>query len=600
MDLCKIFEINPNKCTNCHVCISVCPVKYCMIDDKKVKIDPNFCIGCGRCYKACPFDAINLLDDFNEFLANINSAKKIILIVSPAYIIKYYDDSKKFIGWLRKHFVPESIFDESLGAEFSGILHSEFLKKSKKRPLLTQQCASIIEYIKIYQPSLINNIVPLFSPTLITALFIRKLLNYNGIIAYLGSCPAKRREFNDLKSSRIIQYNLTFESISKYIQNNNIDLVRFEESDFDLLPAERGKVFCKPGGLINIIQKYDKDNTMFNIEGETIYNKYFKGLIENIDKNYLHLPDLIESQDCEGGCFRGSGIINNLSVDEENWIIKETEMRAINDYYKEFKNQKIYNKILVEQKGIIFNKNYSPENQNTISTLGNNELKNVYSDLNKSETIDFLNCRSCGFKTCQEFATSYFYKLNKNNNCRVYVENFLYKELTEATSSLEEIVLKIENSYQSSSNLKQYIVDIKKIFEILKSSIDNIINFNQSLKENIEKFQPIISAISEVSEQINLLSFNASIEASRTGEQGKGFTVVASEIRTLADKTNIEIEKINSIIEVIIRSSTGIQQNSSSLNERSKEFIDSFQNLSKLINLFEANIEKLHLSSKND
>ena len=67
MDLCKVVDIDQKKCTNCHVCISVCPVKYCMIDEKTVQINPNLCIGCGRCYKACPFDAINIVDDFNEF-----------------------------------------------------------------------------------------------------------------------------------------------------------------------------------------------------------------------------------------------------------------------------------------------------------------------------------------------------------------------------------------------------------------------------------------------------------------------------------------------------------------------------------------------------
>ena len=94
--------------------------------------------------------------------------------------------------------------------------------------------------------------------------------------------------------------------------------------------------------------------------------------------------------------------------------------------------------------------------------------------------------------------------------------------------------------------------------------IDEIIKANNANRERAEEFSPIVSAITEISQQINLLSLNAAIEASRAGEMGKGFAVVSSEIRKLADKTKDETEKIVPIVQSItsdIVSSTTIMDN---------------------------------------
>ncbi|WP_405096748.1 methyl-accepting chemotaxis protein [Oceanobacillus sp. FSL H7-0719] len=91
--------------------------------------------------------------------------------------------------------------------------------------------------------------------------------------------------------------------------------------------------------------------------------------------------------------------------------------------------------------------------------------------------------------------------------------------------------------YTNTDNLLQYIVEMSEAFNALSNKISETNIFSQS--------------IIDVSQQTNLLALNASIEAARAGEAGKGFSVVADEIRKLAETTNQAAEKItNNLKEV--------------------------------------------------
>ncbi len=565
-----LIQLNEEKCVGCNKCIVNCPILganigYMVEGKNKVKINHEKCIHCGECIKVCDHEAREFNDDTEDFIRDLMTGKKISMIVAPSIRVNI-PNYRKLYGYLRTIGI-NLIYDVSLGADITVWAYLKAMKEKQLSSIIAQPCPAIVNYIEKYEPELIEQLAPIHSPMLCTAIYMKKYKNIKDNIAFLSPCVAKSDEIHDKNTHGFVNYNVTFKRLLEYIADKNVNIDKFEEYDYDDIQCSLGLLFSRPGGLRENIELKAPDTWIRQIEGQHHAYEY---LNQYKTRRALgkEIPNVVDILNCSNGCNVGSAIChdNNLLMDDYDSEFNHLKRSKLKQQERSFLRKKkdslfdMFDKTLQWED---FIRNYHHyEVSFHISEPSEADYDVIYGSMDK--TLDWqknINCSACGYGTCKNMARAIHNGLNVSHNCinynrqEVLNEQQQLKNKNEQMKVLEELnhlsdekvksaeILKIRVSeiIHSVSQVSQGNEEAAKAIDKISKDIADVFDTTKILRDSVsdmqdklDKFSSAAGQIVSIADQTNLLALNAAIEAARAGESGRGFSVVADQVKKLS------------------------------------------------------------------
>lgn len=552
--------VRPDKCVGCNACVRVCPAAEAnttkIMDDGRfiTSVNPDKCIACGACVNICNHKARDFLDDTDAAMQRIQRGEKLVVLATPAIKAVYPTKWKGILDWFKKKGCI--IYDVSLGADICTWAHLRAIQNRKVGNIITQPCASIVNYIEMYQPKLLTNLSPIHSPIACACIYIKKYQNRQNPIAVLSPCIAKKSEFAE---TGVADFNVTFSKLNDYFDRNDIRIPSHSESEYDYpfedMQGQMGGVYPRPGGLRDNLWLHDPDINITVSEGVA---KVYPELDMYATMPEFKHPEVFDVLSCEFGCNIGPAAGNSAqTIFDVMTIMKEVEKNAKErrktSGFRGGGDDKLFKKFDEELKIADFMRNYKPSKPTPIPT--EKQLEGIYEMMGKhTESDKHYNCHSCGYTSCRDMAIAIFRGLNTPDNCIIHAKSVLiakhsalaaqHERLEEITTECLELSDKLKSDISAISEnmntIGESTVATSERASVVNSLLKNVVAFCNSnstmdaatVQQLVSILETTISAFSALDDNVNTTNESSAIIKKSIGE-----------ITTVIDKINDELHK---------------------------------------------------------
>jgi len=200
-----------------------------------------------------------------------------------------------------------------------------------------------------------------------------------------------------------------------------------------------------------------------------------------------------------------------------------------------------------------------------------------------------------------------------DNKQRIKDADFQSEQMAELSSSVEELHMVSQELSEHASNAvdksdsvinaaqkgKKIVYETIASIEDLSNEIESSVAAIQKLDVEADNITMILEVIKSIADQTNLLALNAAIEAARAGEQGRGFAVVADEVRNLAKRTQDSTGEIQVTLETLKKSTLGAVSLINQSHQKSLKSVESVMSTGHVIDEINQSVEEIKSLSED-
>lgn len=401
------MNFSSTNCKNCYKCVRTCEVKAIEVINDSAHIIPERCIACGHCLVVCPQNARDVKSSLGSVIEAIELGKQVVVSLAPSYR-GYFEESDKFIAALRKIGIT-TIEETAIGAEIISQTYETYINGSDQSEFITTCCPSTVRLIERYYAELIPYMIPIVSPMIAHGRMIKER-NPEAYVVFVGPCISKICESLSDELKQDIDAVLTFDEVTTYLEEKQINYKNLEADRPDSVGTLRGTKYPVVGGVLNGIRETLEKNGLevLRVHGmdqsQEVLNALRDGKLKNV---------CIEINSCNESCIAGPGGHN-----QEGNVF--TRLQALQRYIRKPKEAQ-HPKVIYNPK-VTFERQFKNK-QVHIHTGTPEEITQVLESMGKYEAKDELNCGACGYKTCREKAIAVINGMSHIDMCLPYTRS---------------------------------------------------------------------------------------------------------------------------------------------------------------------------------